>query len=96
MSSTKEFRDFVLEQLRRLDSIECKPMMGEYLLYCRGVLFGGIYDDRLLLKKTELNKGYALTEVIPYDRGKPMYFVENLEDVDYLSEVIMATVSGLI
>lgn len=51
MSSTKEYRDFILEQLRDLPGITCRPMMGEYLLYLDGVLFGGIYDDRLLVKK---------------------------------------------
>lgn len=51
MASTKEYRDYVLEQLNLLGDISYKPMMGEYLLYYRGVLFGGIYDDRLLIKK---------------------------------------------
>jgi len=51
MASTIEYRDYVLEQLSILDNISYKPMMGEYLLYYRGVLFGGIYDDRLLIKE---------------------------------------------
>ena len=50
MATTKEYRDFILEQLKLLDNITCKPMMGEYLLYYKDVLFGGIYDDRLLVK----------------------------------------------
>ena len=52
MASTKEYRDFILENLSLLD-ITCKSMMGEYLLYYDGILFGGIYDDRLLIKKVE-------------------------------------------
>ena len=52
MASTKSYRDFILEQLRLLDNINCKSMMGEYLLYYNGILFGGIYDDRLLVKKS--------------------------------------------
>ena len=50
MTSTKGYLEFILEQLSGLEDIEYRPMMGEYLLYCRGKLFGGIYDDRLLLK----------------------------------------------
>lgn len=55
MSSTKEYRDFILDQLESLKEVTCKPMMGEYLLYYRGVLIGGIYDDRFLVKKTKSN-----------------------------------------
>ena len=50
MATTKEYRDFVLEQLNLLENITCKSMMGEYLLYYNNILFGGIYDDRLLVK----------------------------------------------
>ena len=56
MATTKEYRDFVLEQLNLLDTITCKSMMGEYLLYYNGILFGGIYDDRLLVKIVDSNK----------------------------------------
>ena len=51
MASTKEYLDFVLEQLSRLDEISSRAMMGEYILYYRGKVFGGIYDDRLLVNK---------------------------------------------
>lgn len=50
MASTKEYRDFVLEQLSGLEGVSARPMMGEYLLYYRGSVVGGIYDDLLLLK----------------------------------------------
>ena len=50
MASTKEYRDFILEQLSEAPNITCRPMMGEFLLYSNNVLFGGIYDDRLLVK----------------------------------------------
>ncbi len=53
MATTKEYKDFILEQLSLLENITCKSMMGEYLLYYNGVLFGGIYDDRLLVKVVE-------------------------------------------
>ena len=56
MATTKDYKNFVLEQLKLLDNITCKSMMGEYLLYYNGVLFGGIYDDRLLVKIVNNNK----------------------------------------
>jgi len=56
MASSKEYRDFILDQLKELSGITCKPMMGEFLLYNNGLLFGGIYDDRLLVKITDTNK----------------------------------------
>ena len=95
MSSSKQFKDFILEQLRELDNITCKSMMGEFLLYYNGILFGGIYDDRFLIKKTNSNKEYSLAEEIPYKNAKPMYMVENLDDVDYLSNLIKTTCENL-
>ena len=95
MASTKAFRDFVLDQLRNLDNIVCKSMMGEYLLYQNGILFGGIYDDRFLIKKTESNKNYFLQEEIPYKNAKPMLMVENFDDADYLGELIKKTCADL-
>ena len=61
MATTKDYKDFVIEQLKILDNITCKPMMGEYILYYDGLLFGGIYDDRLLVKIIENNKKYNMT-----------------------------------
>jgi len=95
MASSKEFKDFILEQLRGLENILCKPMMGEFLLYCNGILFGGIYDDRFLIKKTNSNKKYALSEEIPYEKAKPMYLVENVDDVEYLQGLINITCDDL-
>ena len=96
MSSSKEFKNFVLEQLNDIPDISCKPMMGEFLLYQNGRLFGGIYDDRLLIKKTPSNKNYALLEEIPYKNAKPMYMVENLDDKAYLKNLILTTCKDLI
>lgn len=64
MATTKDYRDFILEQLNLLDNITCKSMMGEYLLYYNGLLFGGIYDDRLLIKIVDSNKKYNMQESI--------------------------------
>ena len=80
MASTKEYRDYVLEELSLLDNITCKPMMGEYLLYYNGTLFGGIYDDRLLVKKAESNKKYNMPESIPYKGAKAMHLVDDIDN----------------
>ena len=66
-------------------------MMGEFLLYYNGVLFGGLYDNRLLIKKTNSNKKYSLAESVPYKRAKPMLMIENIDDTKYLCEVIKTT-----
>ncbi len=62
MSTSKEYKDFILEQLNLLDDITCRAMMGEYLLYYNGILFGGIYDDRLLIKIVSNNEKYHMEE----------------------------------
>ena len=95
MATTKEYRDFILEQLSILDNITCKSMMGEYLLYYDGLLFGGIYDDRLLVKRVDTNKKYNMEEVIPYPSAKPLYFVIDVDNQDMLKEIVLDTCEGL-
>ena len=95
MASTKEYRDFILGQLSILGDITYKPMMGEYLLYSDGLLFGGVYDDRLLIKKVETNKKYNMEEVIPYETAKPMYLVDDVDNKELLKEIVIETCKGL-
>ena len=95
MASTKDYRDFILEQLSILNGISCKPMMGEYLLYYNGILFGGIYDDRLLIKKTDSNKKYKMDDAIPYETAKPMYLVDDVDNQDILKDIILDTYKDL-
>ncbi|MDE7214132.1 MAG: TfoX/Sxy family protein [Anaeroplasmataceae bacterium] len=95
MATSKEFKDYVLEQLRGLGNITCRPMMGEYLLYYDGLLFGGIYDERLLIKKTSTNQVFHLEDQIPYDGAKPMACVQDLEHLEFLREIILVTIKGL-
>ena len=95
MASTKEYRDFILEQLSDLPGISCRPMMGEYLLYLDGVLFGGIYDDRMLVKIVPENAEFNMSEAIPYDGAKPMYFVEDVDDIEKLKDTVIKTKGGL-
>ena len=91
MASSKDYRDYILEELCLLDNITCKPMMGEYLLYYKGVLFGGIYDDRLLVKKTESNKKYNMKDAIPYESAKPMYLVDEVDNQELLKDIVIDT-----
>ena len=96
MASSKSYRDFILEQLSILNDISCKSMMGEYLLYYNDILFGGIYDDRLLVKKVDSNKSYNMKEVIPYKNAKPMYLVEDVDNQDILSDIVLDTCKDLV
>ena len=95
MATTKEYRDFVLEQLNLLDNITCKSMMGEYLLYYNGILFGGIYDDRLLVKIVNSNKKYNMKESIPYESAKPMYLVDDVDNQETLRDIVLDTCKDL-
>jgi hypothetical protein len=91
MTTTKEYKDFILEQLGLLDDIVCRPMMGEYLLYYKEILFGGIYYDRLLVKKVRSNEKYNMKEDIPYKTGKLMYLVDDIDNEEILKEIILDT-----
>lgn len=87
MASSKEYLDFVLEQLSDLDGITFRPMMGEYLLYVDGRLAGGVYDNRLLVKPVPSAAAYVGEPVyqLPYEGAKPMLFVENMDDRAWLA-----------
>ena len=95
MATTKEYRDFVLEKLRILDNITYKPMMGEYLLYYNKVLFGGIYDNRLLVKIVDSNIKYNMQKSIPYENAKPMYLVSDVDNIETLINIILDTYKEL-
>ena len=95
MSSSKEYRDYVLEQLQDLSDITFKQMMGEYLLYYNGILFGGIYDDRLLVKKVINNTKYNMEEAYPYDGAKAMYLVEEIDNREELKQIVLDTCLGI-
>lgn len=95
MATSKEYKEFILEQLALLADITCKPMMGEYLLYYDGTLFGGIYDDRLLVKIVETNHKYNMQKQIPYEGAKPMYLVDDVDNKELLKEIVIETCKGL-
>ena len=95
MASTKEYLQYVLDQLENSDEITYRPMMGEYVLYLRGKVVGGIYDDRLLVKPTKNARELLPTAplVSPYEGGKDMLLVEDVEDRDLL-KMLFAAVPG--
>ena len=95
MATKKDYRDYILEQLNLLDNITCKSMMGEYLLYYNGLLFGGIYDDRLLVKIVDSNKKYNMQESIPYENAKPMYLADDVDNQETIRDIVLDTCKGL-
>lgn len=96
MASTKDFQEKVVVKLEKFGEIKCRPMMGECLLYLDGVLIGGIYDNKLLLKETRENLNYELPQIIPYSSAKrTMLYVEDLGDEDILGKIVLDTKRGL-
>ena len=90
MASGKEYLDFVLEQLSGLDEITYKAMMGEYILYYRGKVVGGIYDDRFLVKPTKSAVAmmpHASREA-PYEGAKEMLLVDDVENRKFLRKLL--------
>ena len=86
MASKKEYLAFVLEQLSGLEDISYRAMMGEYIIYHKGKVIGGIYDDRLLVKPTAAAKRLmpeALSETL-YEGAKEMLLVDNIDDREFL------------
>ena len=97
MASTKEYLDFVLEQLSLLDDITCKAMMGEYIIYYRGKIIGGVYDNRFLVKnvKSAREKMPEAALELPYEGAKEMLLVDDVENRDFLKELFDAVYDEL-
>ena len=92
MASSKEYLEFILEQLSELDEITSRAMMGEYVLYYRGKVFGGIYDDRFLVKPTKSAKAMMpdADMEIPYEGAKEMILVDDVDNKEFLRELVEA------
>ena len=92
MASTKEYLDFILEQLSGLDEITYKAMMGEYIIYFRGKIVGGIYDDRFLVKnvKTAREMMPNADLELPYEGAKEMLLVDDVDNKEFLRELLEA------
>ena len=97
MTSSRYYLDFVLDRLSDVDDVTYRPMMGEYILYFKGKVIGGIYDDRFLVKPTKSAKRLmpeAAYET-PYAGAKDMLLVDNIDDSDFLRELLEALYADL-
>ena len=90
MASKKEYLDFIMEQLSDLPEVSSRAMMGEYILYFRGKVFGGIYDDRLLVKPvpSAVKLMPDAPMEMPYEGAKEMLLVEDVDDREFLCSLI--------
>ena len=97
MASSKDYLEFILEQLSGLDDITHRSMMGEYILYYRGKVFGGIYDDRFLVKPTKSAKAMMpdADMELPYEGAKEMILVEGVDNREFLRELVEAMYEDL-
>ena len=92
MASSKEYLDFILEQLSELNDVSYRAMMGEFIIYYRGKIVGGIYDDRFLVKPTK----FAVAMMpnadmeLPYDGAKEMLLVDDVDNKEFLTELLEA------
>ena len=89
MTSSKEYLEYVLEQLSDIDDISYRAMMGEYILYYRGKIVGGIYDDRFLVKPVKAAKAMMPNAdmELPYEGAKEMLLVDDVENREFLKEL---------
>lgn len=92
MASSREYLEFILDQLSDLDGISYRAMMGEFILYYHGKIVGGIYDDRLLVKpvKSAIALMPEAVYETPYDGAKEMLLVDNVDDKEFLSKLFVA------
>ena len=92
MASSKEYLEYILDQLSALPEITNRKMMGEYIIYYRGKIIGGIYDDRFLVKPTPAAKAKMPNAPMetPYEGAKEMILVDEVDNRDFLTELIQA------
>ena len=92
MASSKEYLEYILDQLSNLDDISYRAMMGEYIIYYRGKIVGGIYDDRFLVKpvKSAVEMMPDADMELPYEGAKEMLLVEDLENKNFLKDLLNA------
>ena len=94
MASSKDYLEYVLELLREVESITYKKMMGEYMLYKDDILFGGVYDNRFLIKKTKTLENGGLKEQIPYPSAKTMLLIDS-EDPDEIKRLVLLAINDV-
>lgn len=94
MASSKDYLDYVLGLLREVESVTYKKMMGEYMLYKEDILFGGVYDNRFLIKKTKSLENSGLKEQIPYPSAKSMLLIDS-ENPDEIKRLVLLAMNDL-
>lgn len=90
MSSSKDYLYYILDQLSGLEDISYRAMMGEYIIYYRGKVVGGIYDDRFLVKPTK-SAAEMMPDAdreLPYEGAKEMLLVDDVENKELLKELL--------
>ncbi len=97
MSSSKGYLDYILELLSGLDGISYRAMMGEYIIYYRGKVVGGIYDDRFLVKPTNssIEMMPDANRELPYEGAKEMLLVDDVDNKAFLHELLEAMYNEL-
>jgi len=98
MASSQEYLKFILEQLSELEDITYKAMMGEFIIYYKGKIIGGIYDNRLLIKPTKAATAY-ITKVsyeLPYKGAKKMLFIDEVDNKEFLTRLFKTTYNELV
>ena len=92
MASSKDYLEFILDQLSGLDDVSCRAMMGEYNIYYRGKIVGGIYDDRFLVKPVKAAVAMMPNAdlELPYEGAKEMLLVDDVENREFLYELLEA------
>lgn len=98
MASSKEYLTFILEQLSDLEGISYRAMIGEYIIYYREKIVGGIYDDRLLVKPVKSAVSLMPNAIyeLPYDGAKEMLLVDNVDNKDFLTRLFVAMYDELL
>ena len=97
MASSKEYMDYIMEQLSGAEDVSCRAMMGEYVIYCRGRVIGGVYDDRFLVKPTKAALAMMpdAPRELPYPGAKEMLLVDNVENRAFLRDLAEAIVAEI-
>lgn len=97
MASSKEYLDFLMDQLSGLDDVSFRAMMGEFIIYYRGKIVGGIYDDRFLVKPTKSAVAMMpdAKRELPYEGAKEMLLVDDVENREFLKELLTAMYADL-
>ena len=97
MATSRSYIEFIMDQLSGLEDVTCRAMMGEYIIYCRGKIVGGVYDDRFLVKPTPSAEAMmpGAARELPYEGAKEMLLVDDVDSREFLMELVEAVCGDL-